>query len=108
MSFLISGGNSTPSTTKSVFGMTGDYKMFNLDLNTATVEQQNICEDFFSLIGYHSSVNITNSGYNFEDCTYVLVDGVDSENSELDYLTLSNEEKEKINKFSNLLIEISN
>lgn len=108
MSFLISGGNSTPSTTKSVFGMTDDCRMFNLDLNTATVEQQNICEDFFSLIGYHSSINIINSGYNFEDCTYVLVDGVvDSETTELDYLTLSNEEKEKINKFSNLLIEIS-
>ena len=107
MSFLISGGNSTPSTTKSVFGMTYDCRMFNLDLNVATVEQQKIYEDFFSVIGYHSQVNIFNSGIDFEDCTYVLVDGVDSETTELDYLTLSNEEKEKINKFSNLLIEIS-
>lgn len=107
MSFLISGGNSTPSTTKSVFGMTDDCKMFNLDLNTATVEQQNICEDFFSLIGYHSSINIINSGYNFEDCNYVIVDGVDNEEIEIDYLSLTNEQKEKINIFASLLIEIS-
>lgn len=107
MSFLISGGNSTPSTTKSVFGMTDDCRMFNLDLNVATAEQQKIYEDFFFVIGYHSSINIINSGYNFEDCSYVIVDGVDNEEIEIDYLSLTNEQKEKINIFASLLIEIS-
>lgn len=101
-------GNSAPSTTQAVFGMTSDYKSFNIDLNNVTPEQKKICEDFFYVVGAHSSVNIINSSYNFEDFSYVVLSGVDNELVDLDYQTLSNEDKEKINTLYDFITEVSN
>jgi hypothetical protein len=108
MSFLVSMGNSTPATTQAVFGMTSDYKQFNINLNGVNPEQQKIFEDFFVVVGGHSIVNILNSPYDFEDCSYIVVTGVDQELVYVDYVTLSNEDKEVINKFANLVTEIAN
>lgn len=102
MSFIVTMGNSTPATTKAVFGNV-DLKSFYLDLDQATTNQQNVCSEFFNLVGGHVMVNIINSQYNFDDCNYVLVDGIDGEIVEIDYAVLSTSDKQKINAFADLL-----
>lgn len=95
-------GNSTPATTEAVFGSV-DFKSFYLDLDQATVDQQKICADFLALVGGHASVNIINSDHDFDDCNYVVVNGIETDAVELDYSSLSNTNKGKINNFANLL-----
>lgn len=107
MSFLVSMGNSEPATTEAVFGITNEYKSFNLNLDQATPEQQQICATFFGFIGGHASINIINSAHSFIDCTYIVVSGVDEQFVEIDYAKLSNTNKGKINGFANLLKSIA-
>lgn len=103
MSFTIMMGNSAPATTEAVFGSTTDYKSFNLDIDQATPEQQKICTDFFALVGGHATVNILNSNHDFNDCSYIVVSGVETDIVDVDYNSLSNINKGKINAFANLL-----
>jgi hypothetical protein len=102
MSFIVTMGNSSPATTEAVFGTT-DFKSFYLDLDQATADQQKICADFLALVGGHASVNIINSDHNFDDCSYVVVSGVDTDIVEVDYDSLTTTKKGKINNFANLL-----
>lgn len=99
-------GNSTPATTEAVFGNT-ETNAFYLDLDQATEEQQKICADFLALVGGHVQVNIINSDHNFNDCNYVVVNGIDGEVVEVDYASLSTTKKGKINAFANLLISLA-
>ena len=107
MSFIVTMGNSAPATTEAVFGNTDDFKQFYLNLDQATPDQQKICADFFALVGGHSGINIINSQHNFEDCSYVVVSGVDTEVVDVDYSSLSTTNKGKINAFANLLKSIA-
>jgi hypothetical protein len=107
MSFTVLMGNSGEPNAELVFGMTTDYKSFNLDIDQATPEQQKICTDFFELVGGHAAVSILNSAHNFEDCNYVVVSGVETDAVDVDYSTLSNINKGKINAFANLLTSLA-
>lgn len=100
-------GNSGDVMTEAVFGSTTDYKSFNLNIDQATPEQQQICANFFALVGGHATVNILNSTHDFEDCTYVVVSGVETDVLDVDYTSLSNIDKGKINAFASLLKEIA-
>lgn len=103
MSFIVYMGNSGDLMTETVFGSTTDYTPFYLDLDQATPEQHQICANFFALVGGHATVNILNSAHDFEDCTYVVVSGVETDVVDVDYSALSNINKGKINAFANLL-----
>lgn len=107
MSFIVDMGNSGDVMTEAVFGSTTDYKSFNLDLDQATPAQQEICANFFALVGGHATVNILNSAHDFEDCAYVVVSGVETDVVDIDYTALSNINKGKINSFANLLVSIA-
>lgn len=107
MSFIVTMGNSSPATTEAVFGSTNDSKQFYLDLDQATADQQRICANFFALVGGHACVNIINSDFDFEDCNYVVVSGVETDAVDIDYTTLTATKKGKINAFANLLISIA-
>ena len=107
MSFTIMMGNSAPATTEAVFGSTTDYKSFNINLDQATPEQQKICADLLALVGGHATVNILNSNHDFNDCTYIVVSGVEIDIVDVDYSALSNINKGKINAFANLLVSIA-
>lgn len=107
MSFIVDMGNSGDVMTEAVFGSTTDYKSFNLNIDQATPEQQQICANFFALVGGHATVNILNSTHDFEDCTYVVVSGVETDVVDVDYTSLSNIDKGKINAFASLLKEIA-
>jgi hypothetical protein len=102
MGFIVTMGNSFPATTKAVFGNV-DFKSFYLDLNEATTQQKAICSDFLNIVGGHFSINIINSNYNFDDCNYVLENGIDEEITEVDYSQLTTQDQNKINLFANLL-----
>jgi hypothetical protein len=99
-------GNSTPATTEAVFGSV-DFKSFYLDLDQATPDQQKICADFFALVGGHASVNIINSQHDFDDCNYVVVNGIETDAVEVDYSSLTATKKGKINNFANLLKDLA-
>ena len=103
MSFIVDMGNTGDLNNELVFGSTNDYKGFNLDLDQATPEQQEICANFFALVGGHVTVNILNSAHDFEDCAYVVVSGVETDVVDVDYSSLSNINKGRINAFANLL-----
>ena len=103
MSFIVDMGNSDDVNTEAVFGSTTDYTPFYLDIDQATPAQQEICANFFSLVGGHATVNILNSAHDFEDCTYVVVSGVETDVVDVDYSTLTAAKKGKINAFANLL-----
>ena len=107
MSFIVDMGNTGDLNNELVFGSTNDYKGFNLDLDQATPAQQEICANFFALVGGHATVNILNSAHDFEDCAYVVVSGVETDVVDVDYSSLSNVNKGKINAFANLLKEIA-
>ena len=107
MSFTIMMGNSAPATTEAVFGSTTDYKSFNLNLDQVPATQQEICANFFALVGGHATVNILNSNHDFQDCNYVVVSGVETDIVDVDYSALSNINKGKINAFANLLVSIA-
>ena len=107
MSFIVDMGNSGDVMTEAVFGSTTDYTPFYLDIDQATPEQQKICTDFFALVGGHATVNILNSAHDFEDCTYIVVSGVETDVVDVDYTSLSNINKGKINAFANLLVSIA-
>jgi hypothetical protein len=107
MSFIVDMGNTGDLNNELVFGSTNDYKGFSLDLDQATPEQHEICANFFALVGGHATVNILNSAHDFEDCAYVVVSGVETDVVDVDYSSLSNVNKGKINAFANLLKEIA-
>ena len=107
MSFTVLMGNSGDANAELTFGTTIDNKPFSLDIDQATPEQQKICTDFFALVGGHATVNILNSAHDFEDCTYVVVSGVETDVVDVDYTSLSNINKGKINAFANLLVSIA-
>ena len=107
MSFTVIMGNSGDVLTEAVFGSTEDFKLYNLDLDQATPEQQEICANFLALVGGHATVNILNSAHNFEDCNYVVVSGIETDVVDVDYTALSNINKGKINAFANLLVSIA-
>ncbi len=96
-------GNTGDLNNELVFGSTEDYKPFSLDLDQAPADQQEICANFFALVGGHATVNILNSAHDFEDCAYVVVSGVETDVVDVDYTSLSNINKGKINSFANLL-----
>ncbi len=96
-------GNSGEPNSELIFGTTTDYKSFNLDIDQATPQQQQICTNFFELVGGHATVNILNSAHDFQDCTYIVVLGVETDAVDVDYSALSNINKGKINSFANLL-----
>ena len=103
MSFIVDMGNTGDLNNELVFGSTTDYKSFNLDIDQAIPAQQEICANFFALVGGHATVNILNSAHDFEDCAYVVVSGVETDVVDVDYTSLSNINKGKINAFANLL-----
>jgi hypothetical protein len=107
MSFTVLMGNSGEPNSELVFGTTIDYKPFNLDIDQATPEQQKICADFFALVGGHAAVTIINSAHEFIDCNYIVVSGVETDVVDVDYTSLSNINKGKINAFANLLVSIA-
>lgn len=107
MSFIVNMGNTGDLGNELVFGSTADYKSFSLNLDQATSDQQQICANFFALVGGHVTVNILNSAHDFEDCNYVVVSGVETDVVEVDYSSLSNVNKGKINAFANLLKSIA-
>jgi len=107
MSFLVMMGNTGDLNNEIVFGSTQDYKSFNLNLDQATPEQQQICANFFALVGGHATVNILNSAHDFQDCNYVVASGVETDIVDVDYSALSNINKGKINAFANLLISLA-
>jgi len=110
MSFIVQMGNSGDAMTEAVFGAFGateNYKSFSIDLDQAPAPQQEICANFFALVGGHVTVNILNSAHNFEDCNYVVVSGVETDVVDVDYSALSNINKGKINAFANLLVSIA-
>jgi hypothetical protein len=107
MSFTVLMGNSGEPNSELVFGTTADYKLFNLDLDQATPAQQEICANFFALVGGHATVTILNSAHNFQDCNYIVVSGVETDVVDVDYSSLSNINKGKINAFANLLVSIA-
>lgn len=107
MSFIVNMGNTGDLNNEMVFGSTENYKLFNLDLDQAPSAQQEICTNFFALVGGHATVNILNSAHNFEDCNYVVASGVESDVVDVDYSALSNINKGKINAFANLLISLA-
>ena len=107
MSFTVLMGNSGEPNSELTFGTTIDYKPFNLDIDEATPEQQKICTDFFALVGGHAAVTIINSTHEFIDCNYIVVSGVVDDVVEVDYSSLSNINKGKINAFANLLVSIA-
>lgn len=107
MSFNINITNSGTANIEAVFGKTADMKSFNLDLDKATPEQQEICSSFLNLVGAHTTVSIINSAHDFTIVGYVIVEGADDESVEVDYSALSNVNKGKINAFANLLNSIA-
>ena len=107
MSFIVQMGNSGDIMTEAVFGTTEDFKPFYLDIDQAPAPQQEICANFFALVGGYVTVNILNSAHNFEDCNYVVVSGVETDVVDVDYSALSNINKGKINAFANLINEIA-
>lgn len=107
MSFTVLMGNSGEPNSELAFGTTIDYKPFNLDIDQATPAQQEICTNFFSLVGGHAAVTIINSAHEFIDCNYIVVSGVADDVVEVDYASLSNVNKGKINAFANLLKSIA-
>lgn len=107
MSFTVLMGNSGEPNSELTFGTTIDYKPFNLDIDQATPEQQEICTNFFALVGGHAAVTIINSAHEFIDCNYIVVSGVVDDVVEVDYSSLSNINKGKINSFANLLVSIA-
>lgn len=107
MSFNVNITNSGDAGLETVFGKTQDGKSFSLDLDKATPEQQETCVSFLNLVGAHSFVNILNSAHNFMIVGYVIVSGADEETVDVDYATLSNIDKGKINAFANLLESIA-
>lgn len=107
MSFIVNMGNTGDLNNELVFGSTEDYKSFNLNLDQAPEDQQEICANFFALVGGHATVNILNSAHNFTDCNYVVASGVETDVVDVDYSALSNINKGKINSFANLLVSIA-
>lgn len=107
MSFTVLMGNSGEPNAELTFGTTIDYKSFSLDIDQATPEQQKICTDFFALVGGHATVTVLNSSHEFIDCNYIVVSGVETDAVDVDYATLSNINKGKINAFANLLVSIA-
>lgn len=106
MSFEILMGNNEPTTTNSVFGMNENYKPFNLDLNVCSQSEKDICDNFFSTVGLHASINIINSPYNFIDINYVSSINLDNDFVDVDYDSLSNDDKITIDEFANLINNI--
>ena len=96
-------GNSGEPNAELVFGTTSDYKIFNLDIDRATPDQREICINFFALVGGHAAVTIINSAYEFIDCNYIVVSGVDNDAVEVDYSILSIVDKNIIDTFVELL-----
>jgi len=107
MNFSVMMGISGTQNKELIFGTTEDFKSFNLDLDQATPAQQQICANFFALVGGHATVNILNSDHSFGDCNYIVVSGVETDVVDVDYSALSNINKGKINAFANLLKSIA-
>jgi hypothetical protein len=103
MSFTVLMGNSGEPNAELTFGTTIDYKPFNLDIDQATPTQQEICTNFFTLVGGHAAVTIINSVYEFIDCNYIVASGVDDDVVEVDYSTLSSSDKIIVDEFVNLI-----
>jgi hypothetical protein len=108
MSYFIQMSTSEIPNNELVFGMTSDFKNFNIVLKDATQQNQQICNDIFNLVGGHMTVVITNSPYNFEDVNYILNGSVGTDVVEVDYSSLSVSDKEKVDNFSNLLLNSLN
>lgn len=108
MSFTVLMGNSGELNAEVTFGTTIDYKPFSLDIDQATPAQQKICADFFALVGGHATVTIINSAHEFIDCNYIVASGVETDVVDVDYNSLSNDDKIKIDEFASLLNNIYN
>ena len=107
MSFSVLMSESGQANKEQIFGTTDDCKLFVLDLDQATPAQQQICANFYALVGGHVTVNILNSDHNFEDCNYIVVSGIESDVVDVDYSALSKTNKGKVNAFANLLMSLA-
>jgi hypothetical protein len=81
---------------------------FHLDLDESSVAEKNTVDDFLGVIGSHSIVHVTNiPSQDFFEANIVIPGEADLEESTLDYLSLSTEDKEKVESFMALLEAIA-
>jgi hypothetical protein len=109
MTFSVSMGQAIPGTDiiETVSVGTIDFRRGFLRLETASLEYKTIYSDFLQIIGGHATVNIINSIHDFTDVLIVAELPIELDIVEIDYDTLSVDNKEKIDKFAELLNSIA-
>ena len=83
--------------TNIIFGVIGQYPN-EISIN---IEYSNLFDNFFNLIGKKSFVSLINVPIYFE-LNYVSNNNIDLEIIEIDYLSLSNQDKKIIDDFIKL------
>lgn len=110
MAFSINMGEAIPESgiVELVSGQTSDYKRFILELSVASIEEKAIVNDFLNVIGGHATVNIDNVEHDFNDLIFVAETNIELDILDLDYNTLSADDKAKVDAFAELLIAKAN
>lgn len=93
MSFIIYSGSNAPEPTNVLLGLTTDN--FFRDVTQFTPEHKAIYNAFFNAVGSYTTVRIINSPYTLT-VDHVTPNSVSLEVIELDYLSLSQVEKDAI------------
>ncbi len=105
MTFSVSMGQAVPGTDiiEAISFGTADFRRGFLNLDTSNAECKLIYSDFLQIIGGHATVNIINSLHNFTDVLISANRVIELDIMDIDYNLLSLEDKEKIDKFAELL-----
>lgn len=103
MTLNCSVSSSAPATTNVVMGFVGTSNIY-LDLDTASVADKKIVNDFIEVIGNHLTVNVLNyNGLDYFEANIVVPGETDLESIDIEYSTLSDSDKNKVEEFINLL-----
>lgn len=110
MAFSINMGEAIPESgiVELISGQTSDYKRFTLELSAASVEEKSIANNFLNVVGGHATVNIDNAIHDFNDLIFVAETNIELDILDLDYTTLSADDKAKVDAFAELLIAKAN
>ena len=110
MTFSISMGQAIPGTDiiEAIAFGTADFRRGFLNLETTNAESKLTYSDFLQIVDGHATVNIINSPYDFTDILISANCVIELDIIDIDYNLLSLENKEKIDKFANLLNSLAN
>jgi len=103
MTLYCSVSSPAPATTHVIMGYY-DNKNYYLDLTSATTIQKDTVADFLSVIGTHITVEVNNvPGDKMNEGTIIVPETTDLDVVTVDYLTLNQADKDKVNAYLTLL-----